>query len=114
MPDLLISNTCMQDEVTLDYYWEESDHSTNNYRCVTQIGVVVGGIRPDLTYVQSVEVFAPSQGSCHGYELPDYPFRVMGSVSGIVGGRGIVCGGARDIYVECEPQSIGEKIIYLQ
>ncbi len=69
---------------------------------------MVGGINSRQEYLSNAEIFAPDQPLCHGALVAEFPHRIMGAVAGVVEGRGVVCGGAVEEYVECTKDAIGE------
>ncbi len=106
LPDSVFETTCSFGEGA--FYWSKP---LEEMTCVTQVGVVVGGIKPDLGYTDGVEVFSPSQ-ECHSFQVPDYPLKIMGAVPGVVDGLGVVCGGAEEIHGGCSKTSLGGKRIH--
>jgi len=106
LPEEAVRNVCLYENITEIFYWQESD--MNLFKCVPQIGLIVGGVALSTEYLSSVEVFAPSQSHCHGFQMPDYPTRVMGAAAGRVGGVGVVCGGAIQDYVDCARDTVGK------
>lgn len=73
-----------------------------------QVGVVVGGISPSISYIAENEAFSPKDASCHGKAVAPFPNPLMGTVSGMVGGVGLVCGGAAEDYGNCTNNKDGE------
>ena len=59
-------------------------------------------------YLKNAEVVSPSQASCNGATVPDFPYPVVGAASGMVGEYGVVCGGAAEMYVNCKTTQEGE------
>ena len=97
-------NTCLQDPLTLAYHWSRD---MTEFRCSRQVAIVVGGTTPLLEYVRTAEVFNPSLPLCSGRIMADYPEKVTGAVSGRVSGVGVICGGARELYVDCRATNGG-------
>ena len=89
------ATTCVMDKGTGQYFWDKDD-----FTCEPQIGVVIGGITPSVTYSSNVELMNMHDDSCKA--LPEYPIRVAGAVAGTVAGRLVVCGGATQSYAECK------------
>ncbi len=86
------------------------DHS--RLTCVESVNVVVGGLADDNEYMASAEVFTPNHVSdCDVAKVGDYPYPVMGAVGGMVGGVGVICGGAMNDYDNCSniPGDIGAR-----
>ena len=99
LPDKARVNVCGYNNATQEFEWSEAEE---DFSCVPQVGLLVGGIgHGGGGYLSSVEAFAPSQGVCHGFEMAEYPLKIMGAVAEFVNGRGVVCGGATQAYVEC-------------
>ena len=61
-------------------------------------------------YLKNAEVVSPSQASCNGATVPDFPYPVVGAASGMVGEYGVVCGGAAEMYVNCKTTQEGERL----
>ena len=132
LPDVLTTNTCLYDEDSDDYLWAHSEDMYRYvqcsclcrlffickrcwiiFRCVIQVGIVIGGISTEFRYLDHTEIFSPSIPPCHQQELAPFPHEVVGAVSGFVEGHGIVCGGAIMQYLECTTVSSINQILHL-
>ena len=98
--------TCLWDISEEDFSW---DIEASLFICVEPIGLVIGGIAKDYTYLNEVETLAPDM-SCNGQILPDYPLKVIGASAGFILGQNLVCGGARYDYTDCSLHSEGSDI----
>ena len=58
-------------------------------------------------YLKNSEVISPSQTSCRGAKVADFPFPVVGASAGMVGEWGVVCGGAAEDYANCKTTAEG-------
>lgn len=99
--------TCEFNNHSGSYFWSPDP---NLMSCSESVGIIVGGKDRTSSYLKSVEVFSTNAGTCQGEKVPDYPFEVAGSVSGVIDGLGIVCGGATNAYIECTNIKNGGKV----
>ena len=90
--------TCLWDKSEEDFLW---DIDSSLFICVEPIGLIIGGIAQDYTYLNEIEILAPSM-TCNRQKLPDYPMRVMGASAGFILGQNLVCGGATYEYTDCD------------
>ena len=90
--------TCLWDKSMEDFLW---DIDSSLFICVEPIGLIIGGIAQDYTYLNEIEVLAPNL-QCNGQKLTDYPMKVIGASAGFILGQNLVCGGAIYDYTECE------------
>ena len=94
----------MYENSTDKYYWEKPLLS---YTCVPQVGIIVGGFNTKYEYLNTAEIFAPGQPTCHGHNIAPYPHAAIGSMAGRVSGYGVVCGGAIQEYTDCIRDDLG-------
>ena len=99
--------TCQYETKTQDYDW---NRQPDEFVCVRAVGLVIGGIAADSTYLSEVEVLAPGYDCERQAPLPDYPLEVIGASAGFIQGHNLVCGGAAMTYVDCGPHSEGSKL----
>ena len=97
IPLLFTQTTCIIDDDTGEYEWDVEEAL---FACVPPIGFVIGGIDNEYKYVDTVEVVAPGF-TCSSTDIPVYPHKVVGTVSGYITGHNIVCGGALMEYTDC-------------
>ena len=97
-----MSTTCIFDEDLKDFIWDVEDE---RLQCVPAIGFLIGGIATNTKYLNEVEVFAPNI-PCTS-QPPPYPHKIVGTVSGFIGGQNIVCGGGIMEYIDCSKHKEG-------
>ena len=90
--------------------------SPEEFICVEPVGLIIGGIARNYSYLDEVEILAPGMDctipeeskfdAMTGKKVPtgiaNYPAKVIGASAGFFQGQNIVCGGAIENYTECE------------
>ena len=96
-----------------DFDW---DISPEEFICVEPVGLIIGGIARNYSYLDEVEILAPGMdctipeeskfdamtGKKVSTGIANYPAKVIGASAGFFQGQNIVCGGAIENYTECE------------
>ena len=98
--------TCKYETKLGDFTW---DVEPTSFMCTQPIGFLIGGIDSKYNYLNEVEILAPGF-KCKNKMATPYPFPVIGSVSGFLLGKPIVCGGGTMNYVECSSHKEGSKV----
>ena len=96
MPVFRTQTTCIFSAKENDFVWDAPE---GELQCMKAIGLIIGGIKADYLYTNEVEVFAPNL-PCQ-ISPPNYPHKIVGTVSGFSLGKFIACGGGVMEYVEC-------------